>query len=309
MKSIKISPLWDKIILVVLFILASLSTFHGFRPILLIISHSGRLSMLIKCIPLILANGIPLTFLIAHWRRMHVKNISSKYKLCYNFVITTLVLSSLAFLLQIICCATQIGWGLYKGASGLYPYDLLVICGGLIVYCIYSLINLNKEKYLKDVPLTFKGEKKNVLVLFMFMTGFTCYETGNVIYGSLSMLGDGIIDPNIGLIIPTILLLLLPLIYLITYLLYKNHFNTRKFYKWSLVSLIIYTVIIVSTVLIILILNPTYVAESMANFMELGLAIKTPLELFVIPVVLLIILIATTVNYVVLSRRDNHEQE
>jgi hypothetical protein len=224
MRTLKTNPFVDKIILILLFILASLCLYHGFRPIILIFTHEARLSMVLKTLPLIIANGIPFTFLLSHWRRMHVKNISTKYKLYRSFSIAVLIQSALGFITQLVSCATQIGWGLFKGVSGLYPYDLFVITFVLIIYSILCLVSLNKNKDLKGVPLTFKGEKKSTLVLFTLVLGFSCYEFGNVIYNSISAFGDGMFDPNIGLMVPTILLFLTPSFYLVIYLLYKKIF-------------------------------------------------------------------------------------
>lgn len=293
------SPLFNRIALLILFILSCFTTYYSISCLVIIITHYGRLNIIIKALPIAIGLFIPMITFIFHWFRMHTVNIASKYRLTRSYAILIFVMATSSLVLQIISNSTIIGWDLYPTISPLFPYNLIVLDVVFIVLSINQFIYLIKNKELRKVPTTFPGVNKALLGVFSLFVGYACYFAGNVFTNCINMIGDGFFDTNFFLMIPVCIILILPCLVIMLNVVYirMGHLEivkTKGLYVLGITYLASIIWLIISYII-----NPRFIPQSMTPFFQLGTAAKIPLGLIVTAVILFIILAFAFINLLI----------
>ena len=107
-------------------------------------------------------------------------------------------------------------------------------------------------------------------------------------------------DSNWYGMVPAILLFLLPLVSFILFVFYrhqKDETTKQKVYFYSLVSMMLSTLVLLLWVLIAVLINPYLFPQSLSNFYMLGYAAKMPIGFFLIIIMLFVEYLISFLRY------------
>lgn len=250
------------------FLISAIFTYHGFINVMPVITHEGR--GLLTQLPTILISFTPLYLVVMYYLYSETYNICIKWRIkliTSVSVISVITLSLISHILFI--CLNKYSYGTQ---NLLYPFDMVVLGGILLVLGILLLIEVLLHKDEKDVPVTSPYHvrtRQKVAVIAVIC--FANYFLGDF-YSVINYFEY--LDPNWFGMIPFILSLLLPALAFANYLIYKIVPEINK-KKLLIISGAIFVALVIWSI-IALIINPVLLSESLSNFYMLGFCVKIP---------------------------------
>ncbi len=289
---------FKEVLLTILFIVGSFFTYQGVFLALPFITNYGR--GLFTYLPTFLLMGVPLFSFIIFYLYYHVYNYQTKWQLIHIYAISLIIIMSYSLIDQILVNSLLIGWDKVFGViTPLFPFDVLfgqVVALGIGIISLYWC---HRHKSYKSITKTSDIiVRKRHYVAFIFMAAFAMYFLGD--FMTLFTYFNEPIDTNWWGMIPFLLeMLLLPLLVFV-YVLYE-HKDEKDKTKFQLKAIIIVgsiSLLIGLYMLIVSIINPYIVQDSLGGFYCIGYAIKIPFGIFIIIVGDLLVLSLSVVNLV-----------
>ena len=286
-----------KITLLFLFFVASISTAYGWFLFVPVITNYGR--MLATYFPTFFTFGVPLFSFFMLWMCWHTYNVANRHRILKIYSITLVVLMGLCIPFHILSIGLSFGWnGIYGVLTPLFPYDVLVKMVLYLTIGIFILTYVIRNGDLALVPLTVKNPlRRRAFVAMGFVSAFTSYFFGA--FFEVFFIFDTF-DSNWYGMVPAILLFLLPLVSFILFVFYrhqKDEITKQKVYFYSLVSMMLSTLVLLLWVLIAVLINPYLFPQSLSNFYMLGYAAKMPIGFFLIIIMLFVEYLISFLRY------------
>lgn len=289
---------FKEVLLTILFIVGSFFTYQGVFLAFPFITNHGK--GLFTYLPTFLLMGVPLFSFIIFYLYYHVYNYQTKWKLIHIYAVSLLIVMGYSLIDQILVNSLLIGWDKIFGViTPLFPFDVLV---GQVISLIIGIVAIVWCYQHKSYKLITKTSdiivRKRHYAAFIFMSAFAMYFLGDLM--TVVTYFNEPIDSNWWGMIPFLLeMLLLPLA-LFLYVLYE-HKDEKDKIKFQLKGIIILgssTLIIGLYMLIVSLINPYIVQDSLGGFYCIGYAIKTPFGIFIIIVGDLLVLTLSIINLV-----------
>ena len=286
-----------KITLLFLFFVASISTAYGWFLFVPVITNYGR--MLATYFPTFFTFGVPLFSFFMLWMYWHTYNVANRHRILKIYSITLVVLMGLCIPFHILSIGLSFGWnGIYGVLTPLFPYDVLVKMVLYLTIGIFILTYVIRNGDLALVPLTVKNPlRRRAFVAMGFISTFTSYFFGA--FFQVFFILDTF-DSNWYGMVPAILLFLLPLVSLILFVFYrhlKDEIAKQKVHFYSLVFILLSTLVLLLWVLIAVLINPYLFPQSLSNFYMLGYAAKMPIGFFLILIMLFVEYLVSFLRY------------
>lgn len=272
------------IILSVLFVIASISTFYGTRLSLPIVTYYGRGTL--STLPATLTFALPLFTFIVLWRYSTTDKISTRWKTNLVYSITMIAVSLFNIFLILLNLALFFNWNFIVGTmTPAYPLDLFILnlvflsIGGASLF--FALANKNRRLN-KDT----EGRKHTLERYHILSAVFICfaaYFLGEAIFGVNNLI-DSYVDPNAIFVVPVYLAFLLLALEGILFAIYSFSPEEKKI-KRGLISLLVLlglTFVIFGWVAIGLLVNPYFFSESLQWEFAIGYAVKIPFGLIIV---------------------------
>lgn len=286
-----------KITLLMLFFIASLSTAYGWFLFVPVITNYGR--MLATYFPALFTFGVPLFSFFMLWMYWHTYNIANKHRILKIYSITLVVLMGICIPFHVLSIGLSFGWnGIYGVLTPLFPYDLLAVMILYLALGICILFYAIRNGELALVPMTVKNPlRRRAFVAMGFVSAFTSYFFGA--FFEVFFIIDTF-DSNWYGMIPAILMFLLPLASLIMFVFYRHQtdeITKQKVHFYSLISILLSTLVLLLWVLIAVLINPYLFPQSLSNFYMLGYAAKLPIGFFLIIIMLFVEILVSFLRY------------
>lgn len=276
----------------VTYLLGSICLYFAIYLAFPFISFGGR--GMLTFLPTVLIYFFPLVLSLTFFIYFNMKNVKNKWQTLYYASIIFGSISIVLTIWHILVTSTTIGWGLYGNVTYLFPYDTLLL-GLLSCACwVYIFIHSLKTKEYNLVPLTIKekDEKLNKGPMVAYLS-FAAYFLGGFFF-FFSLIGDGVLDSDFLFIVIVMLSYLLPLCGAILYALnrYFDLFNKKMLAIIYFASALLIALLIVISVFI----NPYWIPHSISGLFPLGYAIKMPIGLFILALLLVVSGVTTLIR-------------
>lgn len=291
----------------ILFLLSSFFTYYGFYLVVPMITSYGRFTL--NYLPVVFTFWTFLFSFMMLWLFIHNKNKNNQIIIAKIYGLVVTIIESISLIIHIIMISVQYGWNKVSHVvSPLFPYDVLLLMILFLSIGVFVLVLAFKKQKEIDVKDNNSPQimKKRTYVGFLVLTPFTNYYLG-LLLSSFNVMDS--FDQNIYGMIPIIISFVIPYLSIALFFLYQHFFKKYKFQIIALFSLLGFTVIIYTYILIALLINPSLIIESMTNFFVLGYAIKIPLGLYINIVITFTIEIVAAIKFIKKTRKLLYEQK
>lgn len=284
--------------LAIIFFISSICTYYGIFSSIPFVTSYGR--GLLNYFPSLLVFMVPLFSFIIFYLYYHFDNYQTKWKMIKIYGLVLTIAMSLMIVLQIITISLLLKWKLMRSVTPLFPFDILTLS---ILFLIVGIISLIWCKCHHDYSLVAatatKKYKKRYYVALIFMIIFSTYFLGDFI--SMYNLFGSRIDENAWGFAPFLLEMLLLSLALFMYEIYSRQteeLDKKRWYFKGILITSISSILIFIWIIIVLIINPFIVHDSLSLFYPIGYAVKIPFGIILIAIGMVIILISSTCKYI-----------
>jgi len=297
---------------IILFILSSISTYYGIRVLFPVIQNIFRGTLIL--LPAFMIYSIPLFLLILFYIYSHTGSVSSRWRMLHLAgVILTLFGLLTFFLINILVPIYFDGKYIFGGASPIYPLDIFIFSIISMIFGLSLLIMafFNREER-RSQDILFRSSKIRNKVKMSFYLPFASYFFGLFIFGLHYFFEPMVYDSNWVFILFTYLAFPLPTLLLVFNRIYELKEDKSISVRLNYLSIIFAISLGVGLLIIIsFLINPLYVAQSMAGEFFIDLIFKWPVGLLIIALLVLIPgLFAIFKTYKDIKKNKvNHEQK